>query len=511
MSIVNSRLTRGLYVSSILRPKDVHAFTVVSRMGAVGLSSASAVDYGSLTSKAYYDTNFGLLSLYSLPDASGIQITVDPDFGANYRGFFAPVRGRYEYKKGTTGVIEVIATQNSAVPTQLVITDTTAIEGVHYYYSVLALTGTIDIPIHLGYNPVTGFASAYRYENTDHEGFLFGRLPVEWRSTDDDFTERFVSIFGKLFDSIKTDIDANIFLSKDIDNIEEKRLSDLSSLIDWEINRELTELKQREELKAAVVAYKKKGRDNSIEFLVQLVTGWETEFEAGFRRVLTEPAKGFDPSDAYALANKGLPERTVLATTVGTSTGLASQAFVLIDRYTRAVSVEVEDIVDGSYSDWLEVTTADMATASATDEYYVITEDVSKVATITFGDGVNGAIPISTATIRASYKYGGDVLNYSPEPGKWKNSAGTRVLLTRTPTSEVFDSVLIAKVRKIINRKQASYALYELMIVGTHDEFVPTMSDTHVSDVNTTIAFIKMSTQDHKTNDPGYKVPVKPI
>ena len=513
MSIVNSRLTRGLYTATGLNPDDVHAFTVLSKMGASGEPSDDINDYATLSSKAYYESNLGVISLKQLPDASGVEVTVTADFDLTiYRGFFALVRGSYEYKRSTVSpYVEILAHQSTSMPTDLVFTDTTATAGEIYYYSVLAFVGTPSLPGHIGYNPSTGFASAYRYKNYGHAGFMFKRLPVEWQQLEDDFSERFMSIFGQLFDSIRTDVEANIFLSKDVDNIEEKQLSHLASLIGWEVNRELDELKQREEIKSVVAAYKKKGRNNAIEFLVQLVTGWETEFESGFRRLLVEPAQGFDPSDAYAIANKGLPERTTLDEALGASSGAANQTFALSNAHTRAISVEVEDLVLGGFDKWLQVTPAALASAAATDEYYAVTEDATFIATVVFGDGVNGAIPTTSANIQASYKHGGDVLLYTPEPGKWKNSAGLRVLLTRTPSASTFDQVLIDKVQKIINRMKASYALYELMIVGTHDESLPTSSDTHVSDVNKVVALLKRSTQDHRRNDDGYKRPVKPI
>lgn len=510
MSLPLCRMTQGLAKSNQLRPDGPDCLSIGVKMlhGNAAADPTVFVDQGVT---ANYDENIGVITLDQKIDCSGIEVTVSPDFPDDYQGFFALLRGRYEYKRDVVDPTAVVlATQNTPIPSELVYLDEDVESGVHYYYSVIALIGNSLEPLHFEYNPVTGFDTAYSYECYDHCTFLYERLPFEWVLQDEDeFVKNYICIFGALADSIKTDIEAYLLTSKSISNIEESQLQYLGDYIGWQVNEELREITQRTELRNAVTVYRQKGRNNAIEFLLQLITGWEIEFEPGHRRLFTKNLhKKFNPADSYATSHQGQPERRVDDEELGTSSGAASQTFDLIRTRVQDEQVEVENLTTLQFDTWLRVN--DFTGSGTDDEHYTVTEDpVTFVSTITFGDGVNGAIPESGADIRSSYWYNGDVLKYKPRTiPDWKNAVGTRLLISETGGSLPFTATILSKVDKVLENFKASYAFYKYLIQGEHAELGVGFGLDDYTDVITEIGFITFNESGEHRNNDSFKRPV---
>lgn len=92
---------------------------------------------------------------------------------------------------------------------------------------------------------------------------------------------------------------------------------------------------------------------------------------------------------------------------LGVSDGLPSQAFYLSENQVVDTSVVVYVETDGAdnYEKWDRVT--HFADAKPTDAVYTVDIDANNYVTISFGDGVSGAIPNFGATIKADFYVGG--------------------------------------------------------------------------------------------------------
>lgn len=92
---------------------------------------------------------------------------------------------------------------------------------------------------------------------------------------------------------------------------------------------------------------------------------------------------------------------------LGYSTGYGNQTYVL--KYPQVVdgTVEVWVKVGNQYVQWSEVT--NLAEYGPTDSVFQVSIDAKNYVTISFGDGVTGAVPISGDAIKADYVIGGGV------------------------------------------------------------------------------------------------------
>lgn len=90
--------------------------------------------------------------------------------------------------------------------------------------------------------------------------------------------------------------------------------------------------------------------------------------------------------------------RTRTDSALGVSDGTASQVFVLGSPNVIPGTVLVS--VDGA--EWSEVDS--FLSSNSVDTHYTVSIDGDGNATITFGDGANGAIPVSSAAITATYR-----------------------------------------------------------------------------------------------------------
>lgn len=462
-------------------------------------------DKGSLGSKVYYDRTIGEIDLYPLPDRSGIQVTVTPTFPDVYLGVYCVLRGRYEYKNHPDDAsVEIVYEQSSAIATEIVFTDTDIEPGVWYYYTVIAAIAIDGGPDHFGFNPNTGMAAGFRYKDKGHADKFYARLPNQFRSQDPDlFTQNYVKIFGYLLDTLFTDIETYILGAKDLTNVEENQLERLAAYVGWPITREVNEIVTRQEIASSRTLYSQKGRNNSVEFNIQLISGWEVEFEAGEPRVLmsnTEGHESFDPTNLYLVSHIGDPIRLQSDELVGTSNGAASQVFALIRTAALNITISVCDLT-GACTNWTEVT--DFTGAGPTDQVYTVTEDpITFINTITFGDGALGEIPTSGYSIRARYQYGGDRAHYSAaSTDSWEHSTGFRLILEETGGSRPLTTPLLSKVAKIVENLAPSYAIYKITIASDNSELYAGFEDSFTDTIET-LEFITMNVDaDHMNDD----------
>ena len=330
MSLALVRASRGL--ASINNPIPSGA-TALGRTARV-LPLSFATQNLSLVSIANYDDTLGELTCTPNIYSDGIRVQLTATIPDDYRRHLVILRGKLEYKRRLDQVpLKVVYEDSSVIPENVDFVDTDIELGVHYYYSVLMMVGSSTEDAHYEYNPNTGFSSAYSFTNYGHARHLFNRLPDDWHDTDSTgFTERYLQIFGRLLDSLKTDIDTNILTVNDPYAVHESELPMLGAKLGLHVNRELRETKQREEIDSYAEVTQIKGRDQAIRFLVQLVSGWEVNFENGWRRVFyTNNLNSITPSynDPYTINHVDLPERLVEDEVVGSSNGTATQEFAL--------------------------------------------------------------------------------------------------------------------------------------------------------------------------------------
>ena len=95
--------------------------------------------------------------------------------------------------------------------------------------------------------------------------------------------------------------------------------------------------------------------------------------------------------------------RTVTGESVGQSSGLPGQQLTLANSPVAPATIDLTVTTgEGSPVDWAPQ--EDLYAASATDTSYALDP---ATGTVTFGDGVHGAIPTAGSDIIASYRYGG--------------------------------------------------------------------------------------------------------
>lgn len=96
--------------------------------------------------------------------------------------------------------------------------------------------------------------------------------------------ERFLSIFGTVFDSTKTEVE-RLLDNYDVANVQLELLPYIDALIGWETNFELSGSRRRGETLNAVSLYKRKGRPDAIEAFVENIADWDTTLHEGWRYV----------------------------------------------------------------------------------------------------------------------------------------------------------------------------------------------------------------------------------
>lgn len=110
----------------------------------------------------------------------------------------------------------------------------------------------------------------------------------------------------------------------------------------------------------------------------------------------------WDQRNIYLIAT-ATQGQTVTDEVLGSSDGTADQTFTLDQ--SNVIDGTVEVSVDGTT--WTEV--ADFLSSTSVDEHYTVEVDSDGIATVTFGDGVNGKLPPSgTNNVTATYRWGAD-------------------------------------------------------------------------------------------------------
>lgn len=515
MSIAISRGTKGLKSNSFNQGAALGALSIATGMPNFGYAVSPALG-DNVKTIANFDDTLGILSLKQMLGAQPyIEVTVTPTFPSDYRRHFVVIRGRAEYKRSFEHSPYKILYENNALEppeASIVINDYDIELGEHYYYSILVLIGSEQEGAHYEYNESTGFGTAYGYRLFESDSHMFQLLPEEWqvKQSDSDFTERFIRIFGYLVDSIRTDIEAYVLKANSIWDIQEQQLPLLASIVGWEINKELRESVQRQELDAASDFYKIKGRDQGVKFLIQLVSGWEVEFEQGWHRVLQSNGVFGAPdcTDAYAISHKSHPWVPVVDEVVGSSTGLASQVFVLSNPNPDRIVVSV--LESGLWSNWLEVLPAELNVGGdPTVKKFAVSKNAFGQGFVTFPDGVNGKVPdAGVDNVQSSYVHGGDVLYYAPEyptSNEWYHFTGVRLLISNTPSSHPITDVILNKIAKILEQK-ASYVVYAPLVIPDSSlilEGAIVASDSYV-DTQTLGTILRSNTLGHTSNTLNY-------
>lgn len=508
--MTTTKATGGLVTYSTPSPFGPGALSLTTRLLANRVSSVMPADY-TLRSLPNYSEPVGELTLYQLPDGSGVRITVVPTFPTNYAYAYFVLRGRYEYKSNVTdSQVVVLHSDSSLSPVEYTFLDTDiepTAENTFYYYSVIALVGGSDgTPLRFEYNPLTGFASAYRYKTYGGADFLEAKLPAFWFAEEPDTLRGVLSVLGGIYDTLRSDIETYMFSSQSAANIEESHISSLASVIGWEVDRSAPASRQRKELPVATALYRRKGRDSSIEYLVQAITGWDVSFDYGYRHLHgftgDDRLAVFNPTDVRRLSLIGFPEKHALEESVGYSDGTASQVFALTNTYARDASIVTVDITTLEETGWLQVD--DFTTSGPTDTHFTLSRDGVGGQTVTFGDGVNGAIPPDAEEVLVTYFYGGDEYLYVPSASGWRSSVGTRIVFEETPASKPITPDLARRVYSIVDKFKASYALYNFVILPVAVlESAPGPADSF-SDTTRSFTRLRYDTQDHVFDSATY-------
>lgn len=122
--------------------------------------------------------------------------------------------------------------------------------------------------------------------------------------------ERFLQIYGVLFDGIKTTMDS-LLDAYDPEVVDADWLQHIDSLTGWPTDRRLTVDQRRIETAQAVTLWKEKGKYSSIEAMVENIAGWQVKLYSGWKYVLFSNAQYGTPGPSVITADIGTPRDTV--------------------------------------------------------------------------------------------------------------------------------------------------------------------------------------------------------
>lgn len=117
-------------------------------------------------------------------------------------------------------------------------------------------------------------------------------------------------------------------------------------------------------------------------------------------------------SRQISLANISGSSDTVTVEDIGSSSGEGSQSFVLAATPLLADTLRVYVEDTSGATEWLYVTS--LSVAAGADQVYTTAIDDSGVVTVTFGDGVHGAVPATGLAVAAAYRTGGGAYGNVP-------------------------------------------------------------------------------------------------
>lgn len=445
-----------------------------------------------------YSYSAGSITVTNRLDRKGITITINRDFGEGYLGYFALVRGRYEYKQNYADFnAHVVYEEYSFEDGEIEILDSNVAKGVHYYYTLLPVFGPNQEQAFILFNPKTSSGTGYVFKNYNHQNIMYNLLPDQTRlkaeaspEGENNLTKRFMGYSGYLFDSLKTDLEVYVCNANDIWNIQLDQLDNLASKLNWVTNKELTGIGRRRELEELISVYKKKGTLEGMEALISLVSGLDVCYEYGRDRLITSNSVG-GSVDWDEPSHSGVPSICIENEEIGTSDGTASQAFDL-------PANSKDYIITINEETWVQV---DDLSEYDSDSlvFSVVSEQV------VFGDGVNGAIPENTEVIYLTYTKIGDTGYYSVEYNDgWKNSLGVRAVINATDFDGAINQNVLFKINKIFQAFKPLYLNIDLTIM-VPDSFGSTDLGNDVigalvsefSDTVTSISLMKFDTSNH--------------
>jgi len=247
------------------------------------------------------------------PEGNDIELTIDvpssieaPNWNRNLR--ILRKLGSYPTGYADTGatvfLIKSYASISGVTETH---TDASLLPGQVYYYSLYAERNDATW-IHDKY---VNRGSAYPYANWGAGACLFSSMPKGWRRADvpTGHLEAYLQIFGAHIEAIKTD-NEHLKSLFEIDGVHADLLEYLDDKIAWPTWAAADTLQQRKETALAVDIYKKIGRAEAYENLLEGVSDWAAEIVEGWKYVMFSNGKYDsitpDTTDPDLLPNVGL-------------------------------------------------------------------------------------------------------------------------------------------------------------------------------------------------------------
>jgi hypothetical protein len=158
------------------------------------------------------------------------------------------------------------------------------VAGQIYYYAIFA-RNELGVWKH---NSFSNRASAYPYDRWGSATYMFKSLPTGWRTADVETggdLEDFMTIFGALFDNIKTDCEHLLTLF-DANEVHADLLYLLDRKVGWPTWFAAGALQRRQETLAAVTLYKYGiGRKGAYESAIENISDWDAHLVEGWRYV----------------------------------------------------------------------------------------------------------------------------------------------------------------------------------------------------------------------------------
>lgn len=148
------------------------------------------------------------------------------------------------------------------------------------------------------------------------------------------------------------------------------------------------------------------GFQASVDGVITFELDGATTVPAAGGTVTATVTQGVDQG-TYALTVPGGTSgtQTLQVLDLGTSTGAAGQEFALPTSPLLASTLTVAVQLPGGPAVWQATDT--LLDAGPTDTVFALSADAAGVSTLTFGDGVNGAIPSAGVLVSAAYRVGG--------------------------------------------------------------------------------------------------------
>lgn len=162
-----------------------------------------------------------------------------------------------------------------------------------WYYTAFYEATDVNSNTYWAFSPIYGFGRGFALtaDTSEHGDRLFSYFSRGIRMKDkevgNDALYNICQILGRSFDEAKARLDqfsAKRALPQEVDAA---FLTYIDQMLGWPTNFELRETRRRKETVNAVDTWKSKGSTDNFEASLQLITGWDVEFEEGWRHTLT--------------------------------------------------------------------------------------------------------------------------------------------------------------------------------------------------------------------------------